>query len=106
MLSELGRRGGHFIHAKGFDPFGSDGIAFGRRHAGIGVEHLGASTAAPGEKTQEMVFADGAGSGWGVGFGEAVCDAAMYIVHTLSFSAAQYAGRPCRFSSGCLDPMT
>ena len=56
---KLWRSRGFVICPDGFHPFGGDGIALFHRHAGVGVEHLSATATAPGEKTEEMVLADG-----------------------------------------------
>lgn len=97
ILLELRCRGGHVIRPNGFYPFSGDGIAFLHRHAGIGVEHLNATSAAPREKVEEMVFADGTCAGRGIGCLRAIRRAAM---------TTQHLGPPVNFLSmpvGCAD---
>ena len=65
---ELWRSGGHFIYADGFHPFGGDGVTLRHCHACVGKEHLWPTAAAPCEKAEEMVFADGSRAGRSIRF--------------------------------------
>ena len=80
-LRVMSGRGRHFPKAKGFLPFGGNGIAFFHRHRGVFVKHLRASAAAPGEKVEEVIFADRACAGRGIGSGLAVWNTADGVVH-------------------------
>lgn len=46
-----------------------------------------ATAAAPGEKTEEMVFTDGTRAGWSVGFREAIRNAATCVLHGVPLDA-------------------
>ena len=62
-------------------------------------KHLRAPAAAPGQKVEEVIFADRAGAGWGIGFGFAIGNAADQVVHALSlYTGGQYAGPLSEFS--------
>jgi hypothetical protein len=75
------RVGRDFVDPDGLDPFRGDGVARFHRHRGVFVKHLRASPASPREKVQEVVFAQGLGTGWSVGSGFAIGNAAMNVVH-------------------------
>ena len=75
------RVGRDFIDPDGLDPFGGDGVARFHCHRSVFVKHLRASAASPREKVQEVVFAQGLGTGWSVGSGFAIGNAAMNVVH-------------------------
>lgn len=76
----------HFFHTDRLGPFGDDGIALLHGHAGIGGEHLRASAAAPGEKTEKMFLAQVLGAGRGVDPPLAALDQTIQIIHQGSFS--------------------
>lgn len=80
LRSRLGG-GRHVAEAEGFLPFGCDGIAFVHGHRGVFVKHLRASSAAPGEKAEEVIFAHRASTGGGIGSGFAIGNAAFGVVH-------------------------
>jgi hypothetical protein len=80
-LRLLSGRGRYFPEAEGFLPFGGDGIAFFHGHRGVFVKHLRAPASAPGKKVEEVIFADGAGAGRGIGSGFAVWNAAGRVMH-------------------------
>lgn len=83
MCARLGLRrvGGDFVDPDGLDPFGGDSVARFHRHRGIFVKHLWASPAAPGEKVQEVVFAQGLGAGRSIGSCVAIGNTAMNVMH-------------------------
>ena len=79
--SGLRRVGRDFIDPDGLDPFGGDGVARFHRHRGIFVKHLWTSPTAPGEKVQEVVFAQGLGAGRSIGSCVAIGNTAMNVMH-------------------------
>jgi len=82
MRLGVGLRGTrHVFDTDGLDPFGCDNIAFFHRHPGVFVKHLLASAAAPGEELQEMISTYGLCTGRGVGFGLAIGNTAVGVLH-------------------------
>lgn len=73
--------GGDFVDLDGLLPLGGDGVAFAHRHGGVLHEHLRSAAASPGQKVDEVVFADRFGAGRRVGSGLAILNATVDIVH-------------------------
>ncbi len=79
--SDFGQGGWHLVGTDGLDPLIDDGVALFHPHGGIGMKHLRASTTSPGEEAEEVVLADRAGAGRGIGSRLAVRDTADGFVH-------------------------
>ena len=79
--SKLWSSGGYFVNSDGLHPFSGDAVTFCHSHTGIGVEHSRATAAAPGEKTEEMVFAERTGAGGGIGSRLAVWHTTIQVLH-------------------------
>jgi len=72
---------GYFFDTDGLDPFCCDNIAFSHRHSRIPVKHLRASAATPGEELEKMISTHGLCTGRGIGFGLAIGNTAVDVLH-------------------------
>jgi hypothetical protein len=59
--SETGQKVGLLGSHDRFSPFHDDNVSLVHGHAGIFGEHRGATTTSPGDKINEMFFAEGRG---------------------------------------------
>ena len=72
---------GGFFDADGVRPFGDDRIPLFHGHPGVGREHLGAFTAAPGEEVEEVFFTDVLSAGRRIDASLAASNQAIQIIH-------------------------
>lgn len=71
----------YFFDADGLDPFGDDDVAIAHHHPGVFVKHLRASTSAPSEELQKVISTHGLCAGRGIGFGLAIGNTAVGVLH-------------------------